>query len=182
MSEKLNDVMKGSLLDIYSIMENEGPYVRSCDEGFFTKFEEFEKKYNQKNILLIKDYRGISKGEHRVYAWTTYANMVKSIAKFLLLNTGFLDDCVKWASIRYDIPCIEFDFDVEYKLAFLLKNHYSNNLVTLVYGCSCLYNSQVELDSDGILNLYDFLQTYNELVYMIVDYTYTKYYETECLQ
>lgn len=180
MSEKLYGVVKCCLLDIYSIME-QGPYVRTCDEDYFVKFEEFEKKNKQKDIALIEDFRKNSKGEYGVYSWTTYTNMANSIVKFLLLNTNFLKDCGSLAAIQYNAPHTYFNFDVEYdyeqELTRLIKDYFSRDLEDIVYDCHRLFsvvNSQEEINVLSLERIYDFINMYRALVYLFVDFIFTE--------
>ena len=178
MSEKLNDVLKGSLIDIYSIME-QGPYVRTIDEDYLIKFEEFEKKNKQKDTALIEDFRKNSKGEYGVYSWTTYTNMANSIAKFLLANTSFLDDCGYLAMKRYNVPHTYFDYDVEYnyeqELTPLIKKYFSRELENIVYSCNYLFsvvNFRVEIDVTALERIYDFINMYRALVFLFDEYLF----------
>ena len=163
------------MIDIYSIME-QGPYVRTCDDDYFIKFEEFEKKNKQKDIALIEDYRLNSKGEYGVFSWTTYTNMARSIARFLLLNTEFLKNCGTLASIRYNAPYTYFDYDVEQELSEIIKNYLSGELEGIVLGCHRLFsviNSQEKINVISLERIYEFINMYRALVYLFVDHIFT---------
>lgn len=181
MSENLNNALNVKFIDIYSIMEFYGPYIRNCDEDYFTKFEELKKKHSQKDIVLIEDRRKNSKGEYGVFSWTTYTNVADSIAKFLLINTGFIEDCGRVAVMRYDAPYTYFDFDDEhdheYDLAKILKDYFSRELGLIVFGCNYVFSgneSRVKIDDDNaIVRTCEFGRIYNELLHSFVEYNFT---------
>lgn len=170
--------LKGNLLDIYSIME-QGPYVRTIDDDYFSKFEVFEKSNKSNDIVLIEDHRKNSKGEYGVFSWTTYSNIAKSLAKFLLINTGFLENCGTLASIRYNVPYTYFDYNVEYdyehELTKVIKKYFSKELEEIVYGFNSLFNvinSQEKINVLSLERIYEFINLYRALVYLFVDHIF----------